>query len=835
MNTQSKTQYYMWSILVIGFICLAVAIFNFPIQKLDFHYLILFAFTIGFSSRITIKIPRFKSHIAVSDTFIFLALLLYGGEMAIVLAAVEAFFSSWRFCNKKITVFFNTGAMALSTTIMVAALYLFGLYTESQMHGDKENIGNFFIVLSVMALTQFISNTTIASIYGTLKSEKPLWETWNSQYVWTFITYFVGAASAGTLIKLTDSIGFGVVIATFPIIYFIYLSYRMYLKNVEMSITQAEQAEHHAAVLEEQSLALRESEARFRSAFNYAPIGIALVASSGNWLKVNCALCDILGYTEEEFLSSNFQSMLFADDLGDTLIKIYDLLSGKIPTCQMEQRYLHKNKRTVWASWSVSIAGDVNAENPNLIFQIQDITDKKLAEEKLQYEARHDALTGLPNRAYFLSRLEEALQKSQNNPNYKISVLFIDLDRFKVVNDSLGHLIGDQLLIGIAKRLRDCLRPNDIVARLGGDEFTILVEGFYEEFEVIRIAERLKEKFVQPFNLSGHEIYSSASIGILHNSDNHHTPEDMMRDADTAMYQAKRAGKACHEVFDQDMHEAVKATLQLETDLRRAIERDELTVYYQPIHSLITEKIEGFEALARWNHKDFGIISPDKFIPLAEEIGLIDALGEQILSKACSQMRLLTEKISEENPLFISVNLSCKQFAQPSLVRNIKQILRQTKFPADRLKLEITESVFFEHKEKAVGMLHELRDLGIEINVDDFGTGYSNLSYLMQLPISTLKIDRSFIAPIKENGDNVEIVETIVMLARKLGMKVIAEGVETTVQLEQLKKLKCEGAQGYYFSEPLKFENMPQFLDNLTDIKIPPREFETVEILSTIQ
>ncbi|MGI8640595.1 MAG: putative bifunctional diguanylate cyclase/phosphodiesterase [Pyrinomonadaceae bacterium] len=837
MNTQSRTKNYMLVILTIGFVCLVTALFNLSFEKLDFKFLILFGFTIGLGSRITLQIPKIKTHIAVSDTFIFLALLIYGGETAIVLAAVEAFFSSWRFCNKKITVFFNVAAMALSTTIVVSVLKVLGLYTESQLHGQGEYLDNFIVALSVMALTQFIANTTFASIYGALKSEKPLWETWKTKYVWTFITYFVGAVSAGILLQLTYLVGFGVVAATFPIIFFVYLTYRMYLKNVEMATTQAEQAEQHAEILQEQSLALRESEERFRSAFNYAPIGIALVSPAGDWLKVNHALCEILGYAEEEFLKTDFQSILFSEDLGDTLVKIHELLAGKILTCQMEQRYLHKNRQTVWASLSVSAAIHANSGQPNLIFQIQDITAKKLAEDQLQYEAKHDALTNLPNRAFFMSRLEQALNKANANFDYQVSVLFIDLDRFKLVNDSLGHLIGDQLLIGIAGRLRECLRPDDIVARLGGDEFTILVEGEYEPNEVVRIAERLQEKFAMPFDLSGNEIYSSASIGILHRSEKHLTPEDMMRDADTAMYQAKRAGKARHEVFDQNMHEAVKASLQLETDLRRAIDRDELCVYYQPIYSLTTEKIEGFEALARWNHKEFGLLSPNKFISLAEEINLIDALGEQILRKACSQMQFFNKDLADESSLIVSVNLSCKQFAQPNLVKRIKRILKETEFPPHLLKLEITESVFFEHKEKAVEMLHQLRELGIEINIDDFGTGYSNLSYLMQLPISTLKIDRSFISPIKENGENIEIVEIIMMLARNLGMKVIAEGVETEAQLKQLKKLNCEGAQGYFFSKPLCFEDVRQFLDENLGVEqiVPEGKFEDVSVVLTIQ
>ncbi len=835
MNTQSKTKIYMFLIIMVGFACLGFAFSNAPYERVDYQFLILLAFTIGFGSRITIQIPRFKSHIAVSDTFIFLALILYGGEIAICLAAIEAFFSSWRFCNKKLTVFFNAAVMALSTTVVVFVLKLFGLDTTSLLTGRIEDVRNFFIALCVMAVTQFIANTTVASIYGALKSEQPLWEVWKTKYIWTFITYIVGAITAGALILITHYVGLVGMLATFPIIFFIYQTYRMYLQNVEMSIKQAEQAEEHARILEEQSNALRDSEERFRSAFNYAPIGIALVSPEGNWLKVNHALSDILGYTEEEFLATDFQSMLFSEDLGNTLVKIHELLSGKMPTCQLEQRYRHKTEKTVWASWSVSPIGEVKSERLNLIFQIQDITDKKLVEEKLQYEATHDALTKLPNRALFMSRLEQALEKVQENRHYKASILFIDIDRFKIINDSLGHLVGDQLLIEIAERLRECLRPNDIVARLGGDEFTILVEGRYDQREVVKIAERIQEKFATPFNMSGHEIYSSASIGILNSSDKHLKPEDMMRDADTAMYQAKRAGKARHETFDENMHEAAIKILQLENDLRRAVEREEFTVYYQPIYSLTNNEIEGFEALARWEHEEYGFVSPHKFTALAEEIGLIDILGEQILRKACVQGLVLQEKLSANAPFTISVNLSCKQFANLSLVKKIKQILDETGFEPQNLKLEITESVFIEHREKAVELLKQLREIGVELNIENFGTGYSNLSYVMQLPISTLKIDRSFINPIDFEGRNLEIVQTILKFASGLGLKVIAEGVENEAQLEQLKSLNCQGAQGLFFAEPMSFADIQIFLDEKTGATIPEGKFEDVPVLLTLQ
>ncbi len=824
----------MISVIVLGLFCVAVALFRLPYQKVDFYLVFLAAFTIGICSRISIQIPRFKSYIAVSDTFIFLALLLYGGEVAIILASLEAFCQAWRVCKKKITVFFNAGVMGLSTAILVATLHFSGLLADLEYKGENQAWDKFVIALAIMGLTQFTVNTLIAAVYGGLKSERPFWETWKTKYLWIFVTYFVGAASAGLLFQLTHYIGFGVILVSFPIILLIYLSYKMYLENVEMSILQAEQAENHAEALQKQSIALKESEERFRSAFDYAPIGIALVSSEGKWLKVNRALSKILGYTEKEFLKTDFQSMILKEDLGDTLVKIHDLKSEKTETCQLEQRYLHKNGDTVWVSWSVSPIKNSQSEMQNLIFQIQDITDKKFAEEKLQYEASHDSLTGLPNRAMFMTRLEHALAKAHYNPTYKVSLLFIDLDRFKNVNDSLGHIIGDQLLIQIAEHLQDCVRPTDLVARLGGDEFIIMVEGKFDENEIIKVAERVQAKFNEPFDLSGNEVYSSASIGVLHNTADHETAEDMMRDADTAMYQAKRAGKARHEVFDPDMHELAKETFQLETDLRRAVEKEEFTVFYQPIYSLgREERIEGFEALARWNHSSLGNIPPNKFIPLAEEIGLINSLGEQIIRKACREMQMIHKILDSPKPLILSVNLSCKQFAQRNLVKNIKKILDETGFSARNLKIEITETVFFKHREKAIGMLTDLKELGIEINIDDFGTGYSNLSYLTQLPISTLKIDRSFIDAIENKNRNIEIVQTIITLARSLGMKVIAEGVENQLQLDNLKKLNCEGAQGFYFAKPMSFEEMKEFINAKTDNI--PLNFEKLPVVEALQ
>ncbi len=822
-------------VIALGAFCVALSFLTLDYGKVDFHLALLFVFTVAIGSRITLQIPRFKSYISASETFIFLALLSYGGEFAVILAAAEAFVTSWRFCKKKATVFFNTATMAFSTTAVVLALKTAGLYTENQLQGDSEYRQSFIIALSVIALTQFFVNTSLASVYGSLRDSNPFWETWKNKYIWSFFTYFVGAACAGLLVQVAAVMGFGIIVATFPVCFFVFMSYRMYMKNVEISMQQAEQAEQYAKILESQSDALKESEGRFRSAFNYAPIGIGLLTSSGKWLKVNHALIEILGYSESDFLLMDFQSITLPEDLGLTLVKVHELISGKIANCQMEQRYIHKTGRTVWTSWSVSAASDGQSKQPNLIFQIQDITDKKRAEEKLQHEATHDALTSLPNRPFFMSRLTAALEKIRSNERYKVSVLFIDLDRFKIVNDSLGHLIGDQLLVRISERLRECMRPSDIVARLGGDEFTILVEGTYDEAEVTRIAERIQQKFTIPFDLDGHEIYSSASIGILHASDKHLTSEDMMRDADTAMYQAKRAGKARHAIFDEEMHRAAREILQLETDLRRAVERDELTVHYQPIYDLATGTVDGVESLARWYHPVLGPISPSKFIPLAEEIGLIDKLCEQVLRQACHEVGSLHDRRSKEPQLKMSVNLSCRQFAQSTLVHSICGILDETGFLPTNLKLEITESVFFEHADRAIGMLNKLREMGIDINIDDFGTGYSNLSYLMKLPISTLKIDRSFISMVDDDGSNDEIVKAIVNLARNLDLKVVAEGIETEAQLAKLKDLNCEGGQGYFFAAPMSFADLKTFLERAPMLDLRTDHYGSIPTIETLQ
>jgi diguanylate cyclase (GGDEF)-like protein/PAS domain S-box-containing protein len=442
----------------------------------------------------------------------------------------------------------------------------------------------------------------------------------------------------------------------------------------------------------------------------------------------------------------------------------------------------------------------------------RDITALKLAEAKLIHDASHDALTELPNRALFLERLERAILHSQRRSDYLFAVLFLDLDRFKVINDSLGHAVGDRLLIAFARRLETCLRSNDTVARLGGDEFTILLDDLADVSDVSLVANRIQTSMASPFNINGHEIFISTSIGIAFSATDKAQAEELLRNADIAMYRAKTRGRARHEVFDTEMYAQATKLLQLETDLRRAIARQELLVYYQPIVSLSSNKIIGFEALVRWQHPQQGLIPPAQFIPIAEETGLIVEIGYWVLCEACRQMRVWQEQFPTAPLLTISVNISSRQFSQPDLNEQIARILKETGLEASSLKLEITESVLMENTQLATDMLLKLREMNIQIHIDDFGTGYSSLSYLHRFPSNAVKIDRSFVSRIGSKGENLEIVRAIVALARSLNMDAIAEGVETIEQLTYLKALKCKYAQGYYCSRPLNSQSMERLI-----------------------
>jgi len=529
------------------------------------------------------------------------------------------------------------------------------------------------------------------------------------------------------------------------------------------------------------------------------PVGVTITGTDGRILYTNPAEGHLHGYEPHELLGREAR-ILVPPELCKSLTP--DQMRN-LRTWKRETVNVRKDGTSFPAQLISDVIKDGSGDPLGIVTICEDITERKLAEEQLFRHAFYDVLTGLPNRKLFSDRLGRAVERAKRRDDYRFAVLFLDIDRFKLVNDSFGHGVGDELLIAIARRLEHCLRPGDSVARRGGDEFTILVEDIRDAGGATQVAERIQAELTAPFQLDGQEVFTATSIGIAMGGAPHQRPEDLLRDADTAMYRAKALGKARYEVFDSAMHEHAVSILQLETDMRRAIERGDIAVYYEPIVSLQTGTITGLEALARWQHPQRGLVLPEQFIPLAEETGLIVPLGRHVLREACRQLRSLHEWLDGGEPrLTVSVNLSASQLGQADLLDQIDQVVLESGVDPACLKLEITESVIMANAEAATTTLLKLKDRGIQIRLDDFGTGYSSLSYLQRLPVDTLKIDRSFVSRMGAAGEKAEIIGSIVTLARSLGMEVMAEGVETAYQLARLRELTCDSAQGWFFSKP---------------------------------
>ena len=558
--------------------------------------------------------------------------------------------------------------------------------------------------------------------------------------------------------------------------------------------------------------ALRESEYKLRTLFTSMSEGLTQVDNNEVIEFVNDRLCELTGYDREELLGQITLDIFF-DDEGRQAVLKENAQRQQGVSGQYEARLRKKSGEML--SVLVSGAPIINGEGAvtGTLGMFMDISERKRAEEQLLHDAFHDGLTGLANRALFMDHLRMTIERCKSRHSNPYAILFLDFDRFKVINDSLGHAEGDEMLKQIARRLELSTRTGDLSARLGGDEFVILISEMLDVNDAIQVAERIQEDLKKPFDLNGNEVFISASIGIALSTDGHKTADDMLRDADIAMYRAKAKGKARYQVFNQGMRTQATTRLQLETEMRSAIEESEFEMHYQPIMYLETHEIKGFEALVRWRHPTRGLIPPDDFIPAAEENGLILPLGRWILGESCRQMREWQDSYPQASSLVVSVNLSCKQFLQSDFADQVAETLRATGLAARCLKLEITESYLIENSEKAVKIMNQLRDIGVELSLDDFGTGYSSLSYLHRLPVNSLKIDRSFVSQMSESDENGEIVRTIVRLAQNLKMDVIAEGIETADQLAQLNLLNCGFGQGYFFAKPMEAETAEKFIN----------------------
>ena len=584
---------------------------------------------------------------------------------------------------------------------------------------------------------------------------------------------------------------------------------------------------------------LAEREQIFQLITENAADMIAVVDRDGKRLYNSPAYQKILGYGQEELAETSSMEQIHPDDRPRVLeasAKANSTGRGE----RLEYRIRHKDGSWRFLESTASAIRSPEGHTNGLVIVNRDVTERKRAEEKLAHQSFHDGLTGLPNRALFLDRLQRSITVSRRHSDFKFAVLFIDIDEFKVFNESLGHAAGDRLLIQIAQRLTASLRGVDTIsrprlggnedplvgestlARPGGDEFTVLIEDLHDPSDAIRVAERIQQRVAIPFDSQDQQIVLSVSIGVAFSSGDTAEAQDVLRDAEIAMYRAKSAGKARYEVFDHAMHVGAIKRLQLETDLRKALQLKQFRVYYQPIVSLRDEQVVGFETLSRWQRPE-GLVMPGEFIAVADETGIILPINQQLLYEACRQICSWHALFPADPPLTLNVNITPKQFAQPDLASQIGKILQETGLDPSAVNLEITETIAMADADRSTVVLSELKALGVRLDIDDFGTGYSSLSRLQHFPVDRLKIDRSFIACMDTDVETHEIIRIIIMLAHGLGLKVVAEGVETQVQADMLKDLDCELAQGYLYSRPVPSSAIDQLLSDRLTRGLPGR------------
>ncbi|MEL7359117.1 MAG: EAL domain-containing protein [Cyanobacteria bacterium J06648_10] len=548
--------------------------------------------------------------------------------------------------------------------------------------------------------------------------------------------------------------------------------------------------------------------------FQLSPIGMTILDLSGGFLSANQSFCEAVGYSEIELIALTFTDLTHPEDVPLLRSLGEQLLAGDRQHFQVETRHWSKNEKPLHVGLTVTMVRDSQQRPICFLLQVVNLTERKWMEAQLRHRDFYDVLTGLANRALFVNRVEQAVIRLERNSSIQCAVLFLDLDRFKVINDSLGHTIGDQLLTALAGRLEACIRRCDTLARLGGDEFAILLEEIDGLDDALAVCDRIHSSLKTPFKLSSYEVFANISIGVVCSSVGYEKSSDLLRNADTALYRAKGQGGNCHKVFDQTMHQRAVALWQMATQAQFAVQRQELKLQYQPVIDIRNERVVGVEALIRWHHPEHGTISPSEFIPVMEETGVITLIGQWVLREACQQICEWQTILPDDCPIKINVNLSARQLNQSNLAEQVAEVLAETGISETLLRLEITETAVMHNSKEALQVLSELKALNVGLCIDDFGIGYSSLSRLQQLPIDILKIDRSFVQNIGPRGENTEIVRTIIDLADNLDMDIVAEGVETKEQLEGLRALGCKNVQGFYFAKPMTPEAALKFIQS---------------------
>ena len=769
-----------------------------------------------------VRIPRQKHSFAAGEIFIFLLLLIHGPAAAALAAAGEAAVGSWR-TSKRWTSRLASPAMA--------ALAMFG--AGSLLHWATSRLGQApgWLIMATMAfaLAYFTCNTLLVTTVLRLKRNHPFaLGDLVDVFGWVGIAY-AGCAAVSALLYLTFlQSGIGVLAAMVPLLAMMLATLHYYFRQQEaakvtreaLSRANAEAALRETEVAQRHVAELQASERRFHSAFTHASIGMALLSFEGRILQANPAMRVLLGCSGEQLIGQRFQDHAVAEDLAALQGQMDQVNRPDFDGFALELRCGHPGGDAAWVATHCSFFSEPGATAPCLILQVQDISARRKAEEGLHHIAFHDSLTGLPNRRRFHELLAQAVERVNGSGDAAdaFAVMFLDFDRFKLINDSLGHSAGDEFLVQVSRRIQNSLRPHDIVARLGGDEFAVLVRQLDSERSAGALADRLLEGLRKPFLVAGTELSTSASIGITFSALGYTSPEDVLRDADTAMYKAKAAGKARYALFDASLHTEVARRLRLEGELRRAIDDGHLTVAYQPIWDVGSGsrrcRLTGFEALVRWQHPQDGSISPAAFLPIAEEAGLMLRLTDFVLHCACRQLRAWQQLSPTRAGLTMNVNVSGHDIAHAALVARVTRALVEAELQPHHLCLELTENILMSCLEGALPVLAELRRLGVTLAIDDFGTGYSSLSHLSTLPIDCLKIDRSFVTRLDSAQNESAVVRSIVLLGQSLGKSVVAEGIETPRQLEALREMGCRLGQGYLLARPRSAEDLSEALRN---------------------
>jgi diguanylate cyclase (GGDEF)-like protein/PAS domain S-box-containing protein len=769
----------LYGVPLVGLAVLATSAGELPLHR--WPELLLFAALCATSQLMPVRLFR-SSSMSVASAVAFAGLVWLGPAAGVWIGLGGSLVMCFRPRRKSpLKMAYNTGGLAIAAQV-AGWLYV---ATGGGVGHARPNLDMLVpIVISVTA--RYCLNTGLVAAAIALTTNSSLRAVWETNFRWLAAIYLgLGLIGFGMAVA-TDEIGpLGLTIALVPLAIAWY-AYKLYVAEAEQARLRSEELQLTKAML------------------SASPDLMLRLDAVGRILGGNAGDAGVLAVAPEQLVGRSVRDLLPAELVDPTLQHIARTLeSGTMQVFEFQMP-------TLDGIGEFEARLVVSGEEEVLAI-VRDNTTRKELERQLAHQAFHDGLTGLPNRVLFMDRLSHALVRAARSRR-AVAVLFLDLDRFKVINDSLGHDVGDQVLIAVSQQLARTIRAGDTVARLGGDEFTVLLEDIADPSEARAVAERIMAALQTPFALAGHEVCITTSIGIAFSAAGQTGAEDLVRDADAAMYRGKSTGKARYEIYDSTMHARALERLQLEEELRHGIERGELRVHYQPKIELATGRIAGVEALVRWQHPDRGLISPADFVALAEETGLILPLGRWVLAEACRQARCWQDRYPDRPPLTVSVNLSVRQFQHPSLVEDVARVLRQTGLEPGRLVLEITEGIVMEAAEASSAALQRLKDLGVRLAIDDFGTGYSSLSYLKRFPVDMLKIDRSFVDGLGRDPGDAAIIHAVTGLAHTLGLKVTAEGIETADQLVRLRLAGCDLGQGYYFSRPLPIEAVDALL-----------------------